>query len=197
MVERELKAVAESPTIIKTRLAAAGARLQFQGQMTDRRYDRDGELAVRDEVLRVRVLRGPDDSVRTQVAWKGPPTVEGGHKLRSEHEFEAADAEAATGVIEALGYRPVHQIDRYVEYYEVAEAVVRLEWYPRMDVLLEVEGSAVAIEQAVVILGLGRESYRTDSLAAFVARYEARTGRRAAVSMVELGGDDPSWAAVR
>ncbi len=197
MVERELKAVVPTPSTVKASLALAGARLRFQGQMVDRRFDRAGELAVRDEVLRIRAYLGTDGSTRIQVAWKGPPTVEDGHKLRDEHECDAGDLDAAIKVFGALGYRPVHQIDRYVEYYEVGAADVRLEWYPRMDVLVEVEGSAVAIEQAVAVLGLGREQYLTDSLAAFVGRYEARTGRQAAVSLAELGDDEPSWAGVR
>jgi hypothetical protein len=101
------------------------------------------------------------------------------------------------GVIAALGYRPVHSIDRYVECYRVAEVVVRLEWYPRMDVLVEVEGSADAIDQAVAVIGVDQAATGADALAAFVARYETRTGQRAAVSLAELGSEPPSWEAGR
>ena len=195
MVERELKAVVSDPGAVRAQLTAAGAEVRFRGQMADRRFDRAGELAVRDEVLRIREYRGADGSTRTQVAWKGPATVDAGHKLRAEHEFEAGESAGATKVIEALGYRPVHAIDRYVEYYGLGDAIVRLEWYPRMDVLIEVEGSADAIDHAVRALGLGRDQYQTDSLAAFVSRYETRTGNRAAVSLLELGDAEPSWAA--
>lgn len=190
MVERELKAVVEDPGALKARLVAAGAQVRFAGRMADRRFDRGGELAVRDEVLRIREYRGPDGLTRTTVSWKGPTTVEGGYKLRAEDEFEAADAEAVTRVVMALGYLPVHAIDREVEYYDLGGAIVRLEWYPRMDVLMEVEGPAEAIDHAVATLGIARDQCRTDSLAAFVARYEARTGHRAAVSLAEL--DDPA-----
>jgi len=194
MVERELKAAVADPGAVRARLAAAGARVRFEGYMSDRRFDRAGELTTRDEVLRIREYRGADGSSRVKVAWKGPTAVEAGHKVRPEHEFEAAEAEAVRIVIEALGYRQVHQVDRYVEYYELGDAIVRLEWYPRMDVLMEVEGTAVAIDQSIAALGLGRDEYRADSLAAFVGRYEVRTGSRAAVSLVELGDAEPGWA---
>lgn len=197
MLERELKAVVADPAMIKARLAAAGAAVQFQGHMADRRLDRAGELAVRDEVLRIREYRGTDGSIRLQVAWKGPTTVEAGYKIREEHEFEAIEAEGLISVMTALGFRPIHAIDRYVECYGVADAVVRLEWYPRMDVLMEVEGAASAIDHAVAVLGLDRGAYRTDALAAFVGRYESRTGQRAAVSLAELGTDRPSWETLR
>ncbi len=197
MLERELKAVVADPEVIKARLTAAGALVQFRGQMADRRFDRADELAARDEVLRVREYRGTDGSIDIQVAWKGPTTVEAGYKIRDEHEFGVVGAEGLARVLAALGYRPVHAIDRYVECYGVAEAVVRLEWYPRMDVLMEVEGPAGAIEQAVALLGVAREAYHTDALAAFVGRYETRTGQRAAVSLAELGPDRPSWEALR
>ena len=197
MVERELKAVVSDPGAIKARLIGAGARVRFEGRMADRRFDRAGELAVRDEVLRIREYHGTDGSTRTEVAWKGPASVEAGYKLRAEHQFEAADPRGVAQVIEGLGYRPVHAIDRYVEYYDLGDAIVRLEWYPRMDILMEVEGTALAIEHAVVALGIDRDHYQTDSLAAFVGRYEARTGCRAAVSLAELGDADPSWAGLR
>ncbi len=197
MVERELKAVVADPRAIKARLAAADALVQFHGHMNDRRLDRAGELGGRDEVLRIREYRGADGSVRHQVAWKGPTTVEAGYKLREEHEFMAAEAQGLINVMAALGYRQVHAIDRSVDCYGVAEAVVRLEWYPRMDVLMEVEGTAEAIERAVAVLGVDLGTHRADALAAFVGRFEARTGQRAALSLAELGTDRPSWEALR
>jgi len=57
--------------------------------------------------------------------------------------------------------------------------VLRLEWYPAMDVLLEVEGEPAAIEQAIGATGLAREAFLPESLPYFVERYEARTGRAA------------------
>jgi hypothetical protein len=85
-------------------------------------------------------------------------------------------------------------VDRYVEVYDLAGAAVRLEWYPRMDVLAEVEGSPAAIEGAIAATGLPRSAFTADSLSAFVRRFEKRTGRRAAVALAELDGRPPRWA---
>ncbi|MEZ4458086.1 MAG: CYTH domain-containing protein [Gemmatimonadales bacterium] len=186
MVEREVKAVMADPAAVRAALLARGARLTFAGRMTDRRYDRDGSLAAKDEVLRVRGYVGDDGSRRAVVAWKGPVRIEDGYKLRPEHELRADDAEAADRLVQSLGYRPVSVIDRRVEYYEVAGAVARLEWYPRMDALIEVEGTAAAIESAIAATGLPRDAFTADALDAFAARFEARTGQAAVLEAARL-----------
>lgn len=195
MIERELKAVVPDPEVVRSRLAAMGAEAGFTGLMADRRYDRNGELAARDQVLRVRTYRSVvDGTVRAQLCWKGPVRIEQGYKLRPEHELATPDGAEAEAFVAALGYRPVHAIDRFVEYRRLGEAVLRLEWYPRMDVLLEVEGPAEAIERAVAATGMARGAFGPDALAAYVERYEARTGSAAAVSLGELApGERPSW----
>ena len=58
--ELELKAVIPDPAALRARLVGAGGRLQFRGRMSDRRYDRGGELTTRDEVLRVRSYHHAD-----------------------------------------------------------------------------------------------------------------------------------------
>lgn len=198
MIERELKAVVPDVRAAREALTAAGARLTFAGTMNDTRYDRDGTLAARDEVLRIRSYRGDDGSTRAKVAWKGPVSVGDGYKLRPEREIVTPDAEAAARLLEALGYAPIHAIDRYVEYWQVGDAIARLEWYPRMDVLIEVEGDSAAIERAVAATGIPRDRFSADALAAFVARYQERTGRKAAVSLAELVESEmPSWQEAR
>ncbi|MBL8985245.1 MAG: hypothetical protein JNJ80_03175 [Gemmatimonadetes bacterium] len=195
MVERELKAVVPDPARVRRSLEAAGAVRTFAGTMADRRFDRDGTLLARDEVLRVRSYQAEDGATRAQIGWKGPVTVADGYKLRPEHEIETPDAAAAEALLTALGYRPIHAIDRYVEYYRLDDAVVRIEWYPRMDPLIEVEGGAAAIERAVAATGIPRDRFTAESLVAFTARYRERTGSAPAVSLAELGADRPEWPA--
>lgn len=190
MIEREIKARVADPAAVIARLDAAGASLQFRGMMLDTRLDRDGELLAKDEVLRIRryLLDGRVD--RTVVGWKGPVSVERGAKLRPEIEVETVgDADA---LLQALGYRVAYAIDRYVESYRLADAVVRLEWYPRMDVLVEIEGSEPAIETAVGVTGIPRDEFSAEALSEFVARYRA-AGGRPAVSLAELGAATPGW----
>ena len=92
-----------------------------------------------------------------------------------------------------MGYRVVRAIDRYVEMYSIAGATARLEWYPRMDVLMEIEGTPAAIESAVSQSGLPRSAFLADPLAVFVDRYEARERHPAIVAEQDLGNATPSW----
>jgi len=80
------------------------------------------------------------------------------------------------------------QIDREIWQYELHDAVVRFERYPRMDDLVEVEGTPRTIEEAIAALGLPRDSFTTERLPAFVQRYQSRTGSSAALSDAELRG---------
>lgn len=192
--ELELKSVVADPAELRARVRAAGAVPGYAGLLHDRRYDRDGALAARDEVLRVREYRHPDGSVSAQLTWKGPTRRSPeGYKQREEIELavEAGGASAAD-FLRALGYAPVHTIDRWIESYALAGASVRLEWYPRMDVLVEVEGEPDAIERAAAISGIPRAAFTAEPLAAFAARYRARGGVPA-LSLAELNGEPPSW----
>ena len=192
MIELELKAVVPDPSACRARLVGAGAVAGFAGFMEDRRFDRAGELLGKDHVLRIRHYRG-SDRTRTNVSWKGPARVSDGYKARDEIELEVA-GDSAEDLFRALGYDLTESIDRRVEYFTLPErAVVRLEWYPRMDVLVEVEGAPAGIEAAIGTIGIDRAAFTAESLVAFVGRYEARTGRRAAISRTALGADRPSW----
>ena len=194
--ELELKAPVDDAGAVRDRLRAAGAVLTREGLMTDRRYDEDGRLEARDEVLRVRAYALADGRADGCVTWKGPTRRSAeGYKLREEHELHFdGDAGSAGRLVTALGFRVTHAIDRWVEYWMLGEATLRLEWYPRMDVLLEVEGDPRAIERAVTATGLPRGRFTAEALADFVRQYESRTGRPAAVALDELDeGEAPSW----
>ena len=114
--ELELKAVVPDPDAFRRRMRATGAVPRFIGRMTDLRYDRAAELALRDEVLRVRTLHHPDGRIEAVVAWKGPTMRSpDGYKLREEIELPMADTASHPGrLLLALGYRPVHLIERAV-----------------------------------------------------------------------------------
>jgi hypothetical protein len=71
----------------------------------------------------------------------------------------------------------------------LAGAIVRFERYPRMDVLVEVEGSPDAIERAIGFIQLPRSAFSSARLPEFVVGYESRTGQRAALCDRELSGD--------
>ena len=184
------------PGAVRARLEQAGARHGFQGMMSDARYDRDGELIGRDEVLRVREYHHPGGRMETILGWKGPTRVSAeGYKTRPELEYEiTARTAPPSDLLEALGFRRIHTIDRYVEYYHLGTAALRLEWYPRMDVLLEIEGDAAGIEAGLRAVGIPREEFTADALAAFAARFAARTGTAPVLAAAELAGAPPDWS---
>jgi adenylate cyclase class IV len=173
--ELELKAVVPDPERLRRRLREAGAELHSGGRMVDVRYDRGGELTLRDEVLRARTYQHAEGGVDFVLAWKGPTQRSpDGYKLREEVELSIG---ADPGLLlQALGYRPVHVIEREIEVWHLGEATARLERYPRMDVLVEVEGEPAAIERVVAATGIPRGEFTAESLTEFVRRYEERTG---------------------
>lgn len=196
MLETEVKAVVPDPDALRRRLLDAGARVGTTGRMSDIRVDRAGELAGRDEVLRVRILPGTDGTPTSELTWKGPVRVSPeGFKEREEQTLRvpAAGDEILT-FLARLGYAPVLRIDRHVEYLDLAGVSMRLERYPRMDVLMEVEGDAARLEDAIAVTGLPRDQFSAAALDDFVARWERRTGEPAVLSLTELpGGVPPDW----
>jgi predicted adenylyl cyclase CyaB len=149
--------------------------------MSDRRYDTpDGSLERRDEVLRVRQMRSDSSEDRTCIGWKGPATEEGGYKVRGEVETTVADGAIATEILRRLGFTEVTlAIDRRIELYGKGDVLVRIERYPAMDTLVEIEGEPEEVEELLPDLGLPRDAWKPWSLGEFVRRYEERTGREA------------------
>ena len=195
MLELEVKAVVADVDALRAALDRAGAVCAWRGMMRDRRFDHDDRFGARDEVVRVRAYEG-DGPLSTVLGWKGRTVrTPDGLKAREEIELHSPDdAGHAMRLMDALGFAVVHAIDRRIERWELGGATLRIEWYPQMDVLLEVEGSASAIDAAIRATTLPRAAFSTDSLATFVARYRERTGRTAAVSEAELDGrTPPGW----
>jgi len=193
--ELEVKAPVADPALLRRHLVESGAESAYRGLMEDRVLDKGGELKERDEVLRVRTWRPDGAPARAQMGWKGPTrrTPEG-YKVRDELEFAVEhDGAPALQLLAALGYGVTKSIDRYVEVYHLRGGEARLEWYPHMDVLVEVEGSAEAIEAVVAATGLPRGAFEPEPLAEFVRRFESRTGEHAAIALAELKGGRPSW----
>lgn len=190
MREVELKAVVPDVDALRQRLMAAGATRTFVGALEDMRFDTpDRALYARDEVLRVRVYRpegGPPGAVEDR---KGPTEYTDGYKVREEHSTPIEDVSSHIAHLASLGYEISREIDREIEMFSLNGATVRIERYPRLDVLIEVEGSPESIEQAIECTGIMRAAFTADRLTAFATAFEQRTGVRAALSARELRGD--------
>lgn len=191
MREVELKAVVDSIPARIANVERAGGRLVFRGRLEDCRYDTvDRQLRVRDDVLRLRVYRD-ERGVRAELGWKGPTRHEDGYKVRDEVGAKSPDADTLRYILERVGFVITREIDREVTQYELHEATVRFERYPRMDDLVEIEGEPDAIERAIAAIGLPREAFTSERLFEFVRRWEDRTGQSAALSDRELSGEHP------
>jgi adenylate cyclase class IV len=189
MREVELKAVVPDAAALQAALDGAGAERTFAGHLTDRRYDTArSALLAKDVVLRLRTY---EDAAGTRAAldWKGPTGYSDGYKVREELSTGADDAEQLAAIVARLGYVVVREIDRDIAQYRLHGTTVRIEWYPRMDVLVEVEGEPEAIESAIAVMAMPRSAFTSDRLPDFIARFEARTGQRAAICRRELDGD--------
>ena len=192
MREVELKAVLDSWSDARARLMKAGATANFAGRLEDRRYDtNDGSLASRDIVLRLRTYRD-ERGARAELEYKGPTGYERGYKVREEIGCTVLDPESIAVILAGLGYIVTRPIDRDIEQFELGEAMVRFERYPRMDDLVEVEGEPEALERAIAALGIPRGEFNADRLTDFAVRYEARTGKHAALSDADLSDTAPA-----
>jgi predicted adenylyl cyclase CyaB len=190
MREIELKAVVANVAALKAGLNAAGARLTFAGPLHDRRYDTaDGAMVARDHVLRLRTRHATDRATSTTLDWKGPTQFVDGYKVREEISTAVSDAAATHALLDALGFHVIREIDRDIELFALDGAVIRIEQYPRLDVLVEVEGSRESIERAIACTGLPRRAFTPERLSDFAVAFEARTGERAALCARELAGD--------
>ena len=191
MIELELKAMVPDLVDARRRVEQGTGRLIFVGRLEDLRFDRrDLSLAERDHVLRLRIYRDASNVVTSaSIDWKGPSSITEGYKQREELSSAlAGDHENFSRILEQLGFIVTMAIDRQIWQYDLSGATVRFERYPRMDDLVEVEGSPTAIEKAIAVLALPRESFTGERLPDFVRRFEARTGRDAALSDAELAG---------
>jgi predicted adenylyl cyclase CyaB len=186
--EVELKAVVTDAEGKGKLLLAAGAKLMFEGALRDRRYDTpERALSAKDEVMRIRTYQS-SASKRVLLDWKGPVDTTTGYKVREELSTEVTGADELEGVLGRLGYVVVKEIDRRITQYELRSATIRFEEYPRMDVLVEVEGVPGEIEEAIAALQMSRGEFTNESLGAFVTRFEQRTGVQAATSERDLAG---------
>lgn len=189
MREVELKGVAVDEPAMRAALDRAHAARGFSGSMIDRRYDTPTfALRARDEVLRMRIT-GDGLATRARLDYKGAASYPDGFKVREEIGTGIEDAEVLERILGHLGFVVTREIERQVDVFELDGATVRFERYPRLDVLVEVEGPPEAIERAIATLGVPRTTFTSERLADFVRRFEARTGQRAALCTRELRGE--------
>ena len=181
--ELELKAVVPDPDVLRARLTRPAAAARFRGRMSDRRYDRAGELAARDEVLRVRSYRSSDGRTRDDPRLEGPDPALGRRVQAARGDTRspcAADPARRCSPRWATAWST--QSIGTSRSTTSSGAAVRLELYPDMDRCSRSRARPDAIERAIRATGIARDAFTAESLADFVRRFEARTGRPAVLA---------------
>lgn len=136
-VERELKFACSDLNELRDRLEAAEAERISAAALEDNLiFDRDGELVAANCLLRLRF-----DTHGARLTYKGPPTYEGGVKIREEIETSISKPEELRAILENLGYRKVQRYQKYREEWRLGGVIVCLDRTP-IGHFVEFEGDA-------------------------------------------------------
>lgn len=144
MYEVEVKVRADHEAV-RDRLDELGARHAATVVQEDTYFDAPHrEFADTDEALRLRQEHretddGASDTVSEQVVTYKGPLVEAESKTRREVETAVADADAAHGVFEALGFDPAATVRKEREYYDLDGYTVTLDTVDGLGEFVEVE----------------------------------------------------------
>ncbi len=133
--ERELKFPSSDLEAMRERLRELEAeRLAAAGLEDNRIFDRDGELAGRQCLLRLRT-----DRLGSRLTYKGPARFEGRVKVRVELETAVEAPEALEALLQALGYQVERRYQKKREEWRLGGVTVALDHTPIGD-FVEFEG---------------------------------------------------------
>ncbi|MFE8601994.1 hypothetical protein [Archangium violaceum] len=178
MDEVELKSVVDDMLLRRGHVEEAGGRLRFAGTMVDRYYALEACPDRGAGRLRVRIYQAPAGGW-TELTWKGSARLERGYKVREELNTRVEDDATLREILERTGFAESECITREIAWYVFGDATLRFEQFPRMDLLVEVEGAPEAIEYAIHATGIPREQFTAEPLTEIIRRFEARTGTKA------------------
>ncbi|MBP1627593.1 MAG: putative adenylate cyclase [Holophagaceae bacterium] len=165
-LETEVKVPVADLSALRTRLLALGFRsvVPFQDE-TSVLWDRQGELLGKGCALRLRRYGSA-----TRLTWKGPKVADAKLKIRPELETGVGDGQALEGILRELGFAPVLSMEKRRELLERPGLAACLDEAP-FGTYLELEGSADAIQVALVELGLEDAPVETRSYPALYAAH--------------------------
>ena len=133
--ERELKFAGVELGALRDRLLELEAERSAAASFEDNWvFDRRGELAKRECLLRLRI-----DGQGALLTYKGPQRFDGPTKVRGEHQTRVADAEATKRLLEALGYTVVRRYQQMREVWRLGGIEISLDHTPIGD-FVEFEG---------------------------------------------------------
>ena len=134
-VEREIKFPGVELERLRERLSELEAERLGPGAFEDNWvFDKNGELLSSGQVLRLRT-----DGQRTRLTFKGPMSLEGNTRVRTEHEIVVEGAEEARALFESLGYSVVRRYQKVREEWQLGGVTIALDHTPIGD-FAEFEG---------------------------------------------------------
>ncbi len=135
-VEREIKIQVTDLDDLRQRLieleAERSSPLAFEDNWL---WDRDGELAGRGCILRLR-----EDRNGNRLTFKGKAAFDGNTKVREEYETRVKEIEPLQGILKALGYQPVYRYQKRREEWQLGGITIALDHTPIGD-FAEFEGA--------------------------------------------------------
>lgn len=172
--ETEIKFRIDDARALERRLRATGFRqITRRTHESNTLYDLPGQvLRKRGELLR---LRKYGSSWLLTHKGKGKVTR---HKSRVETESRVDDGEQLDKILQALGYVPSFRYEKFRSEWSDGKGHVVLDETP-VGFFGEIEGPARWIDRTALQLGIGRESYITDSYAGLFYAWKRRTRSRA------------------
>lgn len=174
-VEIEAKVRIDSADAVREALLRAGAKLIGSRFELNAFFDSaDRSLTCTDRGLRVRLHHtegAPDEVVMT---FKGPRQGVG-LKVREEVELVVDSFEAASRILERLGYGPTLGFEKRRESWSLGGCSIEIDELPVEGLFAEVEGpSAEAVHAVLTTIGLnGRELLTTSYIAMMDAAVKA------------------------
>ncbi len=177
--EKELRGKIDDLNKFRDQLNIAGAKMSKKGFMQDYYFDNPFlNLKSKNQKLRIRAI----DYKLIQLCWKGPISVDKQTKIREEIEVGVKNVEPLIKIFEKLGFQNTRFYERYFETYLLYDVKIRIEQFPIMDILVEIEGEQHLINRAVTHLNISKDVFGPKTLVSFIKEYEIRNGTPAKLS---------------
>ena len=172
--EIEIKFRVDDVGALARRLRGAGFRqVTRRTHESNTLYDLPGlKLRKRGELLRLRKY-----GASWLLTHKGKGKV-ARHKTRVETQTGIENGEHLQKILQALGYRPAFRYEKFRAEWSDGKGHVVLDETP-IGFFGEIEGPARWIDHTARLLGIGRDSYITDTYAALFYAWKRRTRSRA------------------
>ncbi|MFH0956774.1 MAG: class IV adenylate cyclase [Candidatus Aenigmatarchaeota archaeon] len=165
-IETEVKFRMGSAAEFSERLRKAGAKFVKTGFEMNIKYDRNGELEKKKELLRLRSYAGEADITHKRKAKSGRM----GFKTREETVVMIESFDAGKKLLERLGYEKDWIYEKKQQVWVLGKIEVFLDELPLIGNFIEIEGEPEEIEKAARKLGLDMKDALTTT---YADEYEA------------------------